>query len=143
MPTQRKLLIELVQKGNKTIKDAATQLQINYSTAKHIIKTSLKSKKSRQYNLSEKSETSSEPSDDSSFCESRKTKKKKPIQPGTKRSPPIDVQKLQEKVKGLHETNATKSLYKAAEVQSATINEEQSSKYTAFDSHMSEAHPVA
>ena len=34
----RRQLIELVNEGQKTIKEAANRLKINYSTAKHIIK---------------------------------------------------------------------------------------------------------
>jgi len=36
---KRGQLIKLVDKDCMTIKDAASQLKINYSTAKHIIKT--------------------------------------------------------------------------------------------------------
>jgi len=36
---KRNQLIQLVQNDQITIKDAASHLQINYSTAKHIIKT--------------------------------------------------------------------------------------------------------
>jgi len=43
-PIKRKQLIDMVNKEQKTIKDAANRLRINYSTAKHIIK----SKKSDQ-----------------------------------------------------------------------------------------------
>lgn len=38
-PKKKQKLIDLVQKRKLTIKDAAVQLQVNYSTAKHIIKT--------------------------------------------------------------------------------------------------------
>jgi hypothetical protein len=36
---KRNHLVKLVEKESLTIKDAAVQLKINYSTAKHIIKT--------------------------------------------------------------------------------------------------------
>lgn len=38
-PHKRSLLIDMVQTEQKTIKEAANRLQINYSTAKHIIKS--------------------------------------------------------------------------------------------------------
>jgi len=38
-PKKKQKLIDLVFKRKMTIKDAAAQLLINYSTAKHIIKT--------------------------------------------------------------------------------------------------------
>lgn len=38
-PKKKQKLIELVHRRKMTIKDAAAQLQVNYSTAKHIIKT--------------------------------------------------------------------------------------------------------
>ena len=38
-PIKRRQLIELVNEGQKTIKEAANRLKINYSTAKHIIKS--------------------------------------------------------------------------------------------------------
>lgn len=38
-PIKRKQLIDMVYKDQKTIKEAANRLRINYSTAKHIIKS--------------------------------------------------------------------------------------------------------
>lgn len=50
-PAKRKQLIHMVNVEQKTIKEAANRLKINYSTAKHIIKSKKTEDPSPQYKI--------------------------------------------------------------------------------------------
>lgn len=81
-PAKRRQLIQLVNQEQKTIKEAANRLKINYSTAKHIIK-------------SKKTETPQKKSTPVS------TNFELPL----KQAASVDIQKLEHKIKALNESN--------------------------------------
>ena len=102
-PLKRKQLIELVKEGQKTIKEAANRLKINYSTAKHIIK----SKKSE---APERLQAQGSNSSNRNF--------ENPM----KHSAPVDIEQLERKIKAL--TESTPSIFQSrlGEEPSKTFN---------------------
>ena len=89
-PLKRSQLIQMVHKEQKTIKEAANRLQINYSTAKHIIKSK---KTVEQPSKSESAAPAQEASNE----------------PLGERLPRIDIETLERKIQAL--TEPSQSLY--------------------------------
>jgi transposase-like protein len=88
-PAKRRQLIELVNEGQKTIKEAANRLKINYSTAKHIIK-------SKKAEIPEKEQPTSPPS---SLLNGQK------VDLPLKQAASIDIETLERKIKALTESS--------------------------------------
>ena len=94
-PCKRKQLIHMVNVEQKTIKEAANRLKINYSTAKHIIK----SKKSEQ----------PVPAPQIEAC--RPTNN---FLPPLKQGPFMDISKLERKIQALAHTSPSTTLFQSS-----------------------------
>lgn len=106
-PAKRRQLIELVNEGQKTIKEAANRLKINYSTAKHIIKSQ----------KSEVPELQKQQAPPGSLLNNQKFEL-----PLKQQAAPIDVETLERKIKALTESSSSHLLHPRLGSEPKTFN---------------------